>query len=297
MKAEVLKAIEELKTGKAEVTDNIPAEMLKILKGTALDEKVLLCQQMYSEGKWPEDFIKSVMVPLKKKSAAEKCEDHRTITLTSHASKIMLKILTRKLENKLTAVIGQDQFGFIKGRGTREVVAVMRILAERSIEHGQELYVSFVDFEKAFDRVNWEKLTEILKSVGVDWRDRRLISELYMQQTATVRTKDGKSEPAVIGRGVRQGCLISPSLFNIFAEVRTSLDNCEERVKVGGQMVKAVRFADDQAMVADSAKVLQEIMDSLNTTTEDFGMKINPFSASCIVKFSQPEPILFIEQI
>ena len=64
----------------------------------------------------------------------------------------------------------------------------MRILAERSIEHGQELFVSFMDFEKAFDRVKWEKLMEILKSVGVDWRDRRLISGLYMQQTATVRT-------------------------------------------------------------------------------------------------------------
>ena len=154
IKAEVLKAIEKLKTGKAEGTDNIPAEMLKIFKGTALDEIVLLCQQMYSEGKWPEDFVKSVMVPLKKKSVAKKYEDHRTITLISHASKVMLKILTRRLENKLTAEIEQDQFGFIKGCGTGEAIAVMRILAEQSIEHGQELYVSFVVFEKAFNRVN-----------------------------------------------------------------------------------------------------------------------------------------------
>ncbi|XP_047474145.1 uncharacterized protein LOC125028709 [Penaeus chinensis] len=129
MRVEVLKAIEELKTGKAEGTDNIPAEMLKTLKGTALNVIVILCQQMYLEGKWPEDFCKSVMVPLEKKAAAKKCEDHRTITLISHASQIMLKILSRRSEN-IKHAIGQDQFGFIKGRGTREAIAVMRILAD-----------------------------------------------------------------------------------------------------------------------------------------------------------------------
>ncbi|XP_047474125.1 uncharacterized protein LOC125028693 [Penaeus chinensis] len=151
MRAEVLKAIEELKTGKAEGTDNIPAEMLKTLKGTGFNEIVILCQQMYLEGKWPEDFCKSVMVPSEKKTAAKKWEDHRTISLISHASQIMLKILSRRSENKKTDAIGQDQFGFIKGRGTREAITVMRILADRSIEHDQEVYVSFVDFEKAFD--------------------------------------------------------------------------------------------------------------------------------------------------
>ncbi|XP_047499471.1 uncharacterized protein LOC125045912 [Penaeus chinensis] len=113
MREEVLKAIEELKTGKAEGTDSIPAEMLKILKDTTLNEVVILCQQMYLEGKWPEDFVKCVIVPLKIKTAAKKCEDHRTINLISHASQIMLKILSRRSENKKTDAIGQDQFGFI----------------------------------------------------------------------------------------------------------------------------------------------------------------------------------------
>lgn len=153
----------------------------------------------------------------------------------------------------------------------------MRIQGERSIEHNQALYLAFVDFEKAFDRVNWIKLMEIVKSVGVDWRDRKLICELSMGLTATVRTSNGESEPAEIGRGVRQGCLVSPSLFNNFAEVMatSALQGCEEGVKLGGYPVKAVRSADDQGMLADSENGLQKITDRLNNVVDDFRMKMN----------------------
>ena len=79
-----------------------------------------------------------------------------------------------------------------------------------------KVYVCFVDYEKAFDRVNWVKLLEVLKSIGVDWRDRRLIERLYIGQSARIKLKDGLSEPAVIGCGTRQGCSLSPTLFNIY---------------------------------------------------------------------------------
>jgi len=81
------------------------------------------------------------------------------------------------------------------------------------------IIICFVDFEKAFDRVNWVKMFEILKDLHVDWKDRRLLQDLYMRQEAVVRIADGESEPGIIGRGVRQGCLISPLLFSIYAEV------------------------------------------------------------------------------
>jgi hypothetical protein len=72
-----------------------------------------------------------------------------------------------------------------------------------------------VDFEKAFDRVDWVKMMDILKKIGVDWRDRRMIRNLYMGQTATVRIADAYAEPSVVGRGVRQGCCLSPLLFTL----------------------------------------------------------------------------------
>src|SRR6478609_5616043 len=87
-----------------------------------------------------------------------------------------------------------------------------------------------VDFEKAFDGVNLEKMMKVLQSIGVDWRDRRMISELYMNQEAVVRIAGRESDLGIIGREVRQGCPLSPLLFSIYAEMMTkeALENVEE---------------------------------------------------------------------
>src|SRR6218665_661862 len=111
-----------------------------------------------------------------------------------------------------------------------------------------------MDYEKAFDRVDWKKLINILRRMGVDCRDRRLIGNLYMGQKIRVKIHvEGEfSEPRSIGRRVRLGCSLSPILFNLYIEelVREALHDLEEGVKVGGKLIKALRFADDQAMVA-----------------------------------------------
>ena len=89
----------------------------------------------------------------------------------------------------------------------------MKILSERNLGHNQNVYVCFADFEKAFDR--WDKILEIQKNFGVDRRNKKLISELYMGQAAGVRTDDRETPPIVVGRGTRQGCPLSPFLFNM----------------------------------------------------------------------------------
>jgi len=139
------------------------------------------------------------------------------------------------------------------------------------------MYTCFVDFEKAFDRVNWVKMMDALKSIGVDWRDRRLIRELYMGQEAVIRVANGESMPATIGRGVRQGCPLSPLLFSIYAEkmMIEAMEDIDEGVNVGGKLVKDVKFADDQGMVASSEQGLQRLMDALATTAKKYDMKIN----------------------
>src|SRR5580698_437356 len=103
----------------------------------------------------------------------------------------MLKILTKRIESKAKHFIGQNQFGFRKGGGTHEAIRVMKMLRERSIEHNNDVYICLVDFEKAFNRVNWVKMMDVLKSIGADWRDRRLIRELYMgQEAVNLRSSD-----------------------------------------------------------------------------------------------------------
>src|SRR3989441_10957 len=108
-------------------------------------------------------------------------------------------------------------------------------------------YISALLNLKAFDRVNWVKMFEILKRLHIHWRDRRLLQDLYMRQEAVVRTVGRDSDPGAIGRRVRQGCPLSPLLFSIYAEVMMieALEDMEEGVLVGGQLISDVRFADD----------------------------------------------------
>ena len=254
--SEVRAAIKEMKNKKSEGVDEIPAEFWKIIGEKTMKELVDLCKEMYAQGEWPRDFTKVVMVPLKKKANAVECGDHRPISLIPHASKIMLKILTKRIESKAKDFISRNQFEFRSGCGTREAIGMIRMLSERSIEHDNDVHVCLVDFEKAFDRVEWVKMMETLASIQVDWRDRKLIRELYMCTEAVVRVAEGESQPGIIERWVQQGCPLSPLLFSIYAEMmmKEAMEDITEGVKVGGELLKDVRFADDQAMVASTER-------------------------------------------
>jgi hypothetical protein len=151
---EIKVAIKEMKNGKAKGYDEIPAEFWKLLGETALGKIEELCQDIYVKGRWPGNFTKSVLIPIPKKPNADECGDYRTISLIPHISKILLRILNKRIESKVQEYISRSQFGFRKGLGTRDAIGVLRMMMERSIDFDYEVYVCFVDFEKAFDRVN-----------------------------------------------------------------------------------------------------------------------------------------------
>ena len=135
-----------------------------------------------------------------------------------HAAKVLIRVLTKRIEAKANAInhIGKDQFGFRKGKSTRDATTTLRVLGERSLQRGKDLcIICFVDYEKAFDRVDWWKMMWMLKDIGVDWRDRNLIAKLYLGQRAVVRI-DGELSGYCIEQGVRQGCHLSPLLFNLY---------------------------------------------------------------------------------
>ena len=140
------------------------------------------------------------------------------------------------------------------------------------------MFVCFVDFENwVKNKVNWIKLMEISKNVGVDYHDRRMIWELYMNQSAEVIIGEEISKAAEIGRGVRQGGLLSTILFNMYVELMfmEALEDCEDGVNVGGERLAAVRYADDQAMIAITNVGLQRIMDRLVEVGNRYNMKVN----------------------
>jgi len=105
-------------------------------------------------------------------------------------------------------------------------------------------------------------MLEKLKNLNIDWKDRRLLQDLYRRQEAVIRVADGESGPGIIGRGVRQGCPLSPLLFSIYAEVMMieAMENMDERIVVGGHLISDVRFAEDLGMVAGTEGELQGLM-------------------------------------
>lgn len=246
MREEVEYAIKESQNGKSEGIDNIPIELIKHLGEVGMDKIIKLCNKIYESGNWPDDFLKTVLIPIPKRGKPTKCQDYRTISLLSHTSKILLKILNRRLIGKLDRYMGEEQFGFRKGKGTRDAIGTLRVICERFLEKGRSVTVCFVDLEKAFDKVNWDKLVYILKRKGVDWRDRRLIANLYKQQKAIVRIKGNNSEEIEIHKGVRQGCNLSPLLFNIYLEEMINEHlNDTEGLRIGGRVINCLRFADE----------------------------------------------------
>jgi hypothetical protein len=141
---------------------------------------------------------------------------------------------------------------------------MLRIISERTLEIDEELSVCFIEWQKSFDRVNWTKLMQILKENGIDWRERRLISNLHMAESVKVRLNRGKTRSVKIGRRVRLGCYLSPILFNLYSECLTkeALEGFGD-FKTGGQIIHTVKYADDLVLLAKEEKVLQDMIDKL----------------------------------
>lgn len=218
MKEEVIKALKNSKPRKAAGPDEVPSELLKLLEDDGENLLLDLFNTIYRTGMIPEQWLTSTFITLPKKRNAKDCSDHRTIALMSHTLKLFLKIIHQRICLKLEREISSSQFGFRQGMGTREALFSINVLIQRCIDVNRTIYACFIDFSKAFDNVQHHKLIDILKSKKIDSQDIRIISNLYWNQSAKIKVDDELSDEIKIMQGVRQGCLLSPLLFNIYSE-------------------------------------------------------------------------------
>ena len=130
----------------------------------------------------------------------------------------MLKILQARLQQYVNRELPDVQAGFRKGRGTRDQIANIRWIIKKAREFRKNIYVCFIDYAKAFDYVGHNKLWKILKEMGIPDHLTCLLRNLYTGQEATVRTGHGKTDWFKIGKGICQDCILSPWLFNLYAE-------------------------------------------------------------------------------
>ena len=144
------------------------------------------------------------------------CQNYRTISLISHPSKVMLNIILNRLQPQAEEIIAEEQAGFRAGRSTSEQIFNLRILCEKDLQHQQNLYHVFIDFKKAFERVWHKALWATMRKYNINASIIRAIVNLYDKAQSTVLFSGSTEEWFRTTVGVRQGCLLSPTLFNIY---------------------------------------------------------------------------------
>ena len=244
LECEVKWALGSITTIKASGGDRTPVELFQILKNDAIKVLHSICQQFWKTLQWPQDWKSPVFIPIPKKGNAKKCSNCHTIALISHANKVMLNILKARLQQNVNRELPDVEGGFRKGRGTRDQIANIPWIIEKAREFQKNIYLCFTDYAKAFDCMNHNKLWGILKEMGIPDHLTCLLRNLYADHEATVRTGHGTTNCFQIGKGVHQGYILSPSLFNLYAEYimrYAGLDEAQTGIKIAGRNIINLR--------------------------------------------------------
>ena len=152
---------------KVSVGDGISAELFQILKDDAVKALHSICQQIWKIQQWLQEWKRSVFIPIPKKCNAKECSNYCTIALIAHASKLMLNILQARLHQYVNHELPDVQAGFRKDRGTRDQIANIQWIIEKTREFQKNIYFCFIDYAKAFDCVDHNQLWKILKEMGI----------------------------------------------------------------------------------------------------------------------------------
>src|SRR5574337_1056963 len=170
------------------------------------------------------------------------------------------------------------QAGFRKGRGTRDQIANICWIMEKAREFQKNIYFCFIDYAKAFDCVDHNKLWKILQEMGIPDDLTCLLRNLYADQEATVRTGHGTTDWFQIGKGIHQGCVSSPCLFNLYTKYimrNAGLEEAQAGIKIARRNINNLRYADDTTLMAESEEGLKNLLMKVKVESEKVGLKLN----------------------
>ena len=253
------------------------------------DMLLIICNQIWQTGEWPAPWTQSLIITLPKKGNQQLCQNYLTISLISHPSKVMLRILLNRLKPQAEEIIKEEQAGFRTGRSTTERIFNLRILYEKYMQHQQSLYHVFADFKKAFDRVWHAALWTTMTLYNINANLIITIECLYNKTASAVYHDNNIGEWFRSTIGVRLGYLLPPPpkpspplprfvpLFNIFLEriMADALEDHEGTVSIGGRTFTNLRFADDIDGLAGQEQELVKLVNNLEETSTAYGMQIS----------------------
>ena len=170
------------------------------------------------------------------------------------------------------------QAGLRKGRETRDQIANICWIMEKAREFQKNIYFCFIDYAKAFDCVDHYKLWKILQEMRIPDHLTCLLRNLYAHQEATVRTGHGTTDCFQFGKGVWQGCILSPCLFDLYADYimrSAGLDEAQAGIKISGRNINNLRYTDDTTLMAENEEELKSLLMKVKEESEKFGLKLS----------------------
>ena len=268
-----------LRPGKSTGPDPISYEMLECIveKQPNILLKLFNSILLYN-GNTP-GWYKSILILLYKKGSKTEPLNYRGISLLSCVSKLFTAILNKRLlayciENK---ILKPNQLGFVPGNRCSDAHLIIQYLIQKYCHRqGNKLYGCFVDFSKAFDTISREKLFEKLLKHGINGNFYNVIKNIYFNDETRIKVGDHLSDVIYPNQGVRQGCILSPLLFNIYlSDLPSMLETGKTGPKINGKTFNSIIWADDLIMFSESEEGLNDLLKELSAYTEENNMSVN----------------------
>jgi len=273
---EIERAVRKMKFRKAPGIDAITSEALTAGGKPMIEMLHKIFNQIWKNEKTPKDWARMMVTPIHKKGDKLNPGNYRAISLLSIPGKVFSRILLERMKKRTERATGESQFGFRPGRGTVDAIFIVRQIIEKAKEHQVPLHFNFVDFKAAFDTVWRKALWKMMLAIGVDPKLVRIIESLYNDTECAVVIDGNLTEWFKVEIGLRQGCLLSPTLFNIFLEfVMKELKDLDENLQLQENLSIDIRYADDTTLLSAVFEKLQLTTTQLEQACQKWGMKIN----------------------
>lgn len=315
---ELSRAIDSLPDGKAPGMDGIPAEILKCSKDTLLPSLHELLCKCWTEGEVPQDMRDANIVTIyKNKGDKSDCNSYRGISLLSIVGKVFAKVALKRLQRLGETVYPESQCGFRPNRSTVDMIFSLRQMQEKCREQHQPLFIVFIDLTKAFDLVSRKGLFQILSKIGCPPQLLSIIKSFHTDMKGIIQFDGDYSEPFSIHSGVKQGCVLAPTLFGIFFSMMLkyafgtttegiylhtrsdgglfNVSRLKALTKVRKTLIRDMLFADDAAIVAHTEKGLQTLMDKFSKASKEFGLTVSIKKTNVLVQGTDVEPKIKVD--
>lgn len=275
--AEIKEAIKKLKTSKAAGPDNLPCDLLKTDCNLLAKTLHPILAHIWHSNTIPSEWKEGLIINLPKKGDLSDCKNWRGITLLNSIYKILAGLILNRIADSLEPKLLKEQAGFRPGRSCVDHINALRLIVEQSTEFRSPLYLVFVDFERAFDTLNHQSMYKVLQAIGIPHKLISLIQHLYKDSSSKILHNNQKSRSISIKTGVKQGCLMSPLLFNLSLDwVLKHLNKQDRGIRwTLFSRLEELAYADDICLLAHTYDDMQDKINLLKQLAAQVGLKIN----------------------